>query len=95
MNTQKRKFKYANIFICQYGYPSFQVWKKSRTLHENMIWTIWYGRCIYDFWLRLNIIQKIFSWSLPQFESMIDPNEVMNEDAYIVKHNIIQVFYCS
>ena len=41
---------------------------------------------IYDnLWLHLTIIKMFFSWSLPQFETMIDANDAMNEDAYIVR----------
>ena len=41
---------------------------------------------IYDnLWIHSTIIIMFFSWSLPQFETMIDANDAMNEDAYIVR----------
>ena len=62
----------------------------------DMIWivqngpydiTIWYGP--YDM---VNIIMfcdfiwDVFSWSLPQFETMFDAYDAINEDAYFVRN---------
>ena len=49
----------------------------------QMIWPI-----LLYFVIRFEHNKNVFSWSLPQFETMIDANDAINEDAYIVRNSI-------